>query len=65
MYVDRKNPNRYALYELYADEEALDIHRFSRQLAKHRREVDTAILRRVIYRIGDKADESEFRGSKG
>lgn len=64
VYVDRSNPNRYALFELYADEQALDVHRFSKQLAKHRQEVDPAILRRKILRIGDEVAESGFRGSE-
>ena len=65
VYVDRSNPNRYALYELYADAQALDTHRFSTQLAKHRKEVDPAILKRKILRIGGEIDESGFRGSEG
>ncbi|MEX1125458.1 MAG: antibiotic biosynthesis monooxygenase [Acidimicrobiia bacterium] len=64
VYVERSNPNRYALFELYADEQAIETHRFSNQLAKHRTEVDPAILRRKILRIGVEVDESEFRGTE-
>ena len=65
VYVDARNPNRYALFELYADNDAVDAHRFSTQLAKHRTEVDPAILKRVIWVVGGQIDESNFRGSEG
>ena len=64
VFVDARNPNRYALFELYADEAAVDEHRFSKQLAKHRTEVDPAILTRVIWVVSDKVDESQFRGTE-
>ena len=64
VFVDARNPNRYALFELYADEPAVDEHRFSRQLAKHRTEVDPAILTRVIWVVSGKVDESQFRGTE-
>lgn len=63
VYVDARNPNRYALFERYADEAAVDEHRFSQQLAKHREEVDPAILTRVIWVVSGQVDESQFRGS--
>lgn len=62
--VDARNPNRYALFELYADEAAVDEHRFSKQLAKHRAEVDPAILTRVIWVVSGQVDESNFRGTE-
>ncbi len=64
VFVDARNPNRYALFELYADEAAVDEHRFSKQLAKHRTEVDPAILTRVIWVVSGKVDESQFRGTE-
>ncbi len=64
VFVDARNPNRYALFELYADEAAVDEHRFSKQLAKHRTEVDPAILTRVIWVVSGKVDESRFRGTE-
>ena len=64
VFVDARNPNRYALFELYADEAAVDEHRFSNQLAKHRTEVDPAILTRVIWVVSGKVDESQFRGTE-
>ncbi len=64
VFVDARNPNRYALFELYADEAAVDEHRFSKQLAKHRTEVDPAILTRVIWLVSGKVDESQFRGTE-
>ncbi len=63
VFVDARNPNRYALFELYADEAAVDEHRFSKQLAKHRREVDPAITTRVIWVVSGQIDESNFRGT--
>jgi quinol monooxygenase YgiN len=65
VFVDARNPNRYALFELYADEKAVDEHRFSKQLAVHRSEVDPAILSRVIWVIDGQIDESNFRGADG
>ena len=62
VYADRRDPNKYALYELYADEAALDAHRFSAQLAKHRKEVDQFILSRRIWLIGGEVDVSQFPG---
>lgn len=62
VYANRANPNRYALYELYADEAALDAHRFSAQLAKHRKETDPLILKRRIWQVGDEIDVSNFPG---
>ena len=64
VFVDARNPNRYALFELYANEAAVDEHRFSKQLAKHRTEVDPAILTRVIWVVSGKVDESQFRGTE-
>ncbi|MGF1616569.1 MAG: putative quinol monooxygenase [Acidimicrobiia bacterium] len=63
IYVNRQDPNKYLLFEAYADSKALDIHRFSQQLAKHRGEVDHAILRRTIWSVADEVSESEFRGA--
>lgn len=64
VFVDARNPNRYALFELYADEAAVDEHRFSKQLAKHRKEVDPAITKRVIWVVSGQIDESNFRGTE-
>lgn len=64
VFVDARNPNRYALFELYADEAAVDAHRFSTQLAKHRAEVDPAILSRTIWVVDGQIDESNFRGTE-
>ena len=64
VFVNARNPNRYALFELYANEAAVDEHRFSKQLAKHRTEVDPAILTRVIWVVSGKVDESQFRGAE-
>ncbi len=36
VHVDRENPNKYLLYELYRDEAALVAHRETAQLAKFR-----------------------------
>jgi quinol monooxygenase YgiN len=65
VFVDARDPNRYALFELYADQQAVDAHRFSKQLAVHRAEVDPAILSRVIWVINGQIDESNFRGAAG
>ena len=65
VYAHRANPNRYALYELYADEAALDVHRFSERLAKHRKETDPLILKRRIWTVGDEIDVSNFPGEEG
>ena len=64
VFVDARNPNRYALFELYTDEAAVDEHRFSKQLAKHRTEVDPAIMTRVIWVVSGQVDESQFRGTE-
>ncbi len=64
VFVDARNPNRYALFELYADEAAVDEHRFSKQLAKHRTEVDPAIMTRVIWVVSGQVDENQFRGTE-
>ena len=64
VFVDARNPNRYALFELYADQAAVDEHRFSKQLAKHRKEVDPAITTRVIWIVSGQIDESNFRGTE-
>ena len=64
MFVDVRDPNRYALFELYADEAAVDLHRFSPQLAKHRGEVDPAITSRTIWVVSGQIDESNVPGSE-
>jgi|TARA_Y100000310_G_C20258497_1_gene612497 quinol monooxygenase YgiN len=64
VYVHSDDPNRYALFELYADEAALDTHRFSAQLAKHRQEIDHFIKDVKILTIGDEVDRSNFPGKK-
>ena len=64
VYVDSKNPNHYSLYESYSGQEALNIHRFSKQLAKHRKEVDHMIIKRRIWELGEEKDESDFRGEE-
>ena len=62
VYVHAEDPDKYALYELYADEAALDIHRFSAQLAKHRQEIDHLIRSARVWTVGDEVDRSNFPG---
>ena len=62
VYVHTEDPNRYALYEQYADEAALDVHRFSDRLAKHRQEVDHLIQSARIWMVGEEVDRSNFPG---
>ena len=64
VYVDRTDPNRYALYELYADRAALDVHRTSARLGSHRREIDPLILTRRIWTVGEEVDASHFSGEQ-
>ena len=62
VYVHAESPDRYVLYELYADQAALDVHRFSAQLAKHRAQVDSLILSRRIWTQGEEMDIGNFPG---
>ena len=62
VYVHAERPDRYVLYELYADQAALDVHRFSAQLAKHRAQVDSLILSRRIWTQGEEMDIGNFPG---
>jgi len=64
VYVHSDDPNRYALFELYADEAALDTHKFSAQLAKHRQEIDHFIKSVRILTIGAEVDRSNFPGKQ-
>jgi quinol monooxygenase YgiN len=64
VYVDRTDPNRYALYERYADQAALDTHRFSARLAAHHEEIDPLIVERRIWPLGDEVDVSNFPGQE-
>ena len=64
VYVDRTNPNLYAVYELYADQAALDIHRFSPRLAIFREATDPMITNRRIWTIGAEVDVSNFPGKE-
>ena len=64
VYVNRKDPNRYALYERYADQAALDLHRFSARLAAHREETDPLIVERRIWPLGNEIDVSNFPGQE-
>ena len=64
VYVRVDSPDRYVLYERYIDEAALDTHKFSAQLAKHRAEVDPLILSRRIWMQGEEVDASQFPGAE-
>ena len=64
VYVDRTDPNRYALYELYADQAALDVHRFSERLARFRDITDPMVARRRIWTVGEEVDVSNFPGKE-
>jgi quinol monooxygenase YgiN len=62
VYVDPGDPNRYALYERYADEAALDAHRTSVRLARFRKATDAMIAGRRIWALGEEYDVSHFPG---
>ena len=64
VYVDRTDPNRYALYEQYADQAALDVHTTSARLGRHRRGIDPLILTRRILTVGEEVDVSHFPGEQ-
>jgi quinol monooxygenase YgiN len=64
VYVHVDSPDRYVLYERYADGAALDTHKTSAQLAKHRGEVDPLILSRRIFMQGEEVDASQFPGAE-
>ena len=53
VYVDTSNPNRYLLYELYADEAALEVHRTSSRLARSRTTLDPAMTSRSVWFRGE------------
>ena len=63
VYVDRTDPNRYALYELYADQAALDLHRTSVRLGTFRKATDPMIRKRRIWSVGEEIDVSHFPGA--
>ena len=64
VYVDRMDPDRYALYERYADQAALDVHRTSARLAAFRKATDPMILGRRIWFVGEEIDVSYFPGQE-
>lgn len=64
VYVHRQDPNRYALYEVYADDAALKEHQYSNRLWKFRQATDHMISERTIYTLGGREDVSNFPGSE-
>ena len=64
VYVHRHDPNRYALYEVYADDAALEEHQYSNRLWKFRQATDHMISERTIYVLGGLEDVSNFPGSE-
>ena len=53
VYVDTKNPNRYLFYEVYADEDALEVHRNAPLIEESRTTLDPAMLSRSVWFRGE------------
>lgn len=58
LYVDRTDPNRYAIYELFADQAAYDIHMASARLERWLKATDSMILSTRVWPIGEEIDPS-------
>jgi len=62
VFIDNLNPNKYALFEMYADDTSLDYHKNTKSLGKFRQSTDHMISKRTIYVISDEVHVSEFPG---
>jgi len=62
VFIDVTNPNKFALFEVYADDVGLDYHKNSKSLGKFRQFTDHMISKRTIYVISTQLDVSEFPG---
>ena len=64
VYVSRRNPNRYAVYELFADEAALEVHVSSDRLRSYREATDPIVLTENVWNVGDKVDVTQLPGAR-
>lgn len=62
VYVDARDPSRYALYEVYADQAAVAYHGSTARVGRFRRATDAMITKRRIWSLGDEIDVSNFPG---
>ncbi len=66
VYVDPTDPNRYALFEFFADQAAVDVHRNSVRLGKFREVTDPMVVSREIWAVDERnsVDISYFPGAQ-
>ena len=63
VYVDARDPNRFALYEVYADQAAVAQHGATVRVGRFRQATDAMITKRRIWALGEEIDVSNFPGS--
>ena len=60
--IDDSDPNKFGLFEVYADDASLNFHKNSKSLSTNRQQTDHMVSKRTIYVISGELDVSEFPG---
>ena len=60
--TDDSDPNKFGLFEVYADDTSLNFHKNSKSLGTNRQQTDHMVSKRTIYVISGELDVSQFPG---